>query len=310
MDKKEEFRHHLKAVRREFENSLGRHLSKEELIDYQQGRLAETAREEAQSHLVQCDVCLAAFKDVSDFFEPAREGEEPVSKVEVGRAWQTFWQRVQPEEKAATGASGLGRAGFWLNRRTTLALAGSLVAAIVLTGAWALWLRQENQQLNRRLQSEQSGGADRLRQLEQENRRAREQAGTLKQEYASELAALRQPQLNAPIFDILSRKSIQRSGGGTETAVVEVPRTTRNFTLILNGEGQPEYPDYVIEILDSNDQLIWRGEGLRRSSDRNFVLTLDRAFLSEGPYHLKLYGQKGGRSKGIAEYAIVLRFAK
>jgi hypothetical protein len=299
---KEEFRQYMKAVGEEFENNPGRHLSEDELIEYQRGRLEETEREKVQAHLVQCDVCLEAFKDVNDFFDPTREGEEAISEREIDQEWKAFWQRVQAEEEAPARAPGLRRAGFWFGPRATFALAASVVLAIGFTVFWALQLRQETQQLARQLQTEQT----RLKELEQENHRLQEQASAIEQNYESQLAQLRQPQLNLSLYDIYSRESIQRSGEGSEVNPVKVPPTARSFSLILNGEGQPEYPDYVIEIVDQKKQVRWRGAGLRRDIQGNFTMMLDRTFLSPGEYRLKLYGQKGGRSRGIAEYIILL----
>jgi hypothetical protein len=127
-----------------------------------------------------------------------------------------------------------------------------------------------------------------------------------RQHYESQLAQLRQPQLNIPIYDIFSQESIRRSGDQSEVNRVAIPQTTKYFTLILNGEGQLTYPDYVIEIMDRKGQLVWRGEGLRRDSHGNVVMTLDKTFLGEGQYRLQLYGQRGGRTRRIAEYIVFI----
>jgi len=84
MDTREEFQRYMTAISGE-EDRLSRHLSEDELIEYQQGRLEDLERDTIQSHLVQCDACIAVLKQVSDFFEPAREGEEAISDVHAPR---------------------------------------------------------------------------------------------------------------------------------------------------------------------------------------------------------------------------------
>jgi anti-sigma factor RsiW len=55
---------------------MGRHLDEEELVAYGRGQLEDVEAERLQSHLLRCDRCLTAFKDVVDFFGELREGEE------------------------------------------------------------------------------------------------------------------------------------------------------------------------------------------------------------------------------------------
>jgi len=303
MDTREEFQRYMTAISGE-EDRLRRHLSEEELIEYQHGRLQAIERDEIQSHLVQCDACIAVLKQVSDFFEPAREGEEAISDVEIGREWKTCWQRIQTEERDIRRAQRFKRAGFWLNPRVAYAVAASLIVAVGLTGAWALWLRQEKQQVVARLQAEQASWSERRSALERDNRQLQEQARALEQSYESQLAELRQPQVNARAYDIYSRAFIQRSADESEVNRINLPPATTSFILILNGEGQPAYPDYVIELMNQNGERVWRNEELRRDSSGNFPIKFDRTFLSQGKYTLKLYGQTGRRTKRIAEYAI------
>jgi hypothetical protein len=297
MDTREEFRRYMTAVSRE-ENRLRRHLREDELIEYQQGRLEDSERDEIQSHLVHCDECLAAFKDVSDFFEPAREGEETLSEAEIAREWRTFWPRVRAEAEIAALAPGGRRAGFWLSRRAAFALAASVLVAVGLTGTWAWQLKQGQQQLARQWRIEQ----ERVRELEQETRRWQEQANALQQTYESQLAELRQPQLNTPSYDVMTQDFIQRSG--EEVQPVRIPPMAKSFRLILIGQSQPHDPDYVVEIINRNGQPVWRGEGLKRDGNGDFVMTLQRAFLPPGEYRLKVYGQRGRGSRMMGDYTI------
>lgn len=299
MDTRKELRRYMTAVSEE-EDTLRRHLRDDELIEYQQGRLDDREREAVRSHLVHCDECLAAYKNVSDFFEPAREGEEAVSDRDVASEWHTFWQRVRAEDAVAARVPVRKRAGFWLSPRAAFALAASVLVVVGLTGAGALKWRQEQQQVARQWHIEQ----ERVRELEQETRRLQEQASTLQQTYESQLAELRQPQLNPPSYDVMPQDFIQRSGEAVQP--VRIPPTAKTFRLILIGEGQPRYPDYAVEIISPDGQPVWRGDGLKRDGNGDFVMMLQRAFLPPGAYRLKVYGQRGGRSRAIGAYVILV----
>lgn len=76
--------------------------------------------------------------------------------------------------------------------------------------------------------------------------------------------------------------------------------------VILHRDGERDYPDYGIEILDRTGRVVWQGEGLRPTSDGNFVMTLNRTFLPETRYRLRLYGRSGQSSRMIAEHTISL----
>ncbi|GBC83372.1 hypothetical protein HRbin10_02519 [bacterium HR10] len=99
-----------------------------------------------------------------------------------------------------------------------------------------------------------------------------------------------------------------RSGQTNPVNGVTVSPGARSFTLVLNGEGLPEYPSYAIEMVDRQGVVRWRAVGWQRDRRGNFTLTLDRAFLSPGTYRLTLYGQQRKRLHRIAEYLVALHY--
>ena len=156
------------------------------------------------------------------------------------------------------------------------------------------------------LAEQRNSEQEKLRRLEEENRRLREQAGTAQRNYESQLAELQGPQLNAQVYDILPQELIVRSGDESGANQITLPPGRQKFTLILNGAGLKAYPNYSIEIINQRGRTIWRGKGLKRGKDGNFVMTLDRTFLNKGEYRLKLYGQTDGGAQSAAEYRIVV----
>jgi hypothetical protein len=156
-----------------------------------------------------------------------------------------------------------------------------------------LWLKSDRQQLARRL-SEVSSQAARVSQLEEEHRQLQAQSDDLKRAYESQLAELKAPQLNAPVYDVFPEGVVQRSG---ETSVnqLELSPKTKEFTLVLNGEGVPRYSSYGVEIVSRGGEVLWRGEGLQRDRFGGFFIRVQRSFMDEGTYACKALRHFGTR---------------
>jgi hypothetical protein len=300
---KEHWRRYLEALGGEWEDLMGRHLDEEELVAYGRGQLEDVEAERLQSHLLRCDRCLTAFKDVVDFFGELREGEEPVGEREIRREWDVFRRRVHAPAVARKSF------GLWIGPRAIFALAASVLVAVGLATFWGLRLRQDVQQMARQWQAEHA----RREAAEQHARRLQQQNDALARTYESELAELRsqlaelrQPQWNIPVYDIFSREAFRRSGFPHQVNRITLPPTAGNFTVILTGTTSASYPEYEVEILDSGGRIHWRGTNLRRDLQGNFTLLLSRSFLGPGEYRVRLYGRRHGLSRYIAEYIIVL----
>ncbi len=334
MNGRDEARIYMNAVIPGLEDAAGPHPSVDALAAYQQGRLGGSARALVRDHLITCDECLALFKDANDFFAPPEEGRGEVSEVQVRREWDALWRQLKAEEEAAAPPVDSARRPAarrpW--KALPLALAAGLALASTLTLVWAVWSRRDAPDAVRRLQLEREGMAGRLKQLEEENGRLREQAresgpaenplagelaeskqenqrlrerlGAAERRRETELAELRRPQLNAPIYDVLPQEMTVRSAEGAEITRVVLPPGERSFTLILNGGGLPPYPKYDMEIRGRGGKRVWRGTGLRQEGGGNFVITLDRSFLRDGRYSLKLFGRSAEGTKAVAEYNI------
>ena len=299
-------------VNREFQYDSTHHPSDEELIKYLGGRLTESAHEGVQSHLVECAECLELFKDVRDFFEPHRENEQVISE-DIRRERTAFWNRIKDEEKREDRLPDGRRRGFWASPSASLALAAMLLVALGL-GGWAIMQRRQRQQLTRQLevaqqqaaqlQTEQQKLSERAKQLEQESLDLQERIRSGAPSRGPQRVEVRKPELNAPIYDLYARDFSQRSGNKSEVNRVKLPSMAKSMVLILNGAGLASSSSYEIEILNNNDQVIWRAKGLEKGHLGNFTLTIDRSFLGKGTYRLKLYGQAGQSPRPLAEYVM------
>lgn len=340
MDEPEELRTYMNAASRELEVVDDSHPGVEALTAYQQGRLGGSSLALVRDHLVACDECLALFRDANAFFAPPAAGGG-VSDIEIRSGWKELWRRVEAEDEAAAPNVAPLAATHWLRKAWGPALAAGLALAVALPVMWVLWsprdaptaagqseveqkemaerlkqLEEQNRQLREQVRVQTDEGArtnpaptddsraSQLAELERENRRLREQLGALRQSRETELAELRQPRLNAPLYDVLPREMTVRSAADEEVTRVELPPGQRSFTLILNGGGVPPYPSYDIEISARGGKKVWRGSGLRPEGNGNFVLSLDRGFLRDGRYSLKLFGRSPEGPKAVAEYSI------
>lgn len=315
----------LKEVLHELEGPVGPHLQDEELIAYLREPLDAEDRERIEKHLVYCAACREEFLSVRAFFEPAEAEEPTVSPQEIARGWHEFWQRVaglgaaeaaQPTPGKfrflGRGLPGLGKFS-WLE----FALAAGLLVAVGVAGLWTVRLERQQQHLVSSLQQEQQ----RTRALEQENERLKEQLERQREEqeralqrldeswrarHETEIARLREPDLNLPLYDLFSQEALVRAGRTDAINRITIPPTARRFGVILNGEGQPDYPHYELEIVDRRGHVVWKGRGLRRDRYGNFVLALDRTFLKPGEYRLHLFGRQQGQRSRIAQYILLL----
>lgn len=71
----------------------------------------------------------------------------------------------------------------------------------------------------------------------------------------------------------------------------------------------PKYSSYGVEIVSRDGKVLWRGEGLQRGSFGGFFVRVQRSFLDEGTYAIKLYGSLAQGSKLVAEYRIRTRLS-
>jgi hypothetical protein len=142
-----------------------------------------------------------------------------------------------------------------------------------------------------------------------------EESARRSQQYKTEVANLRQtvdelsqPQLNVPIADLYPRELIREQGRPSTIQTIAVPSSANLFTLILNVGERPSYPAYALEIVDQQGQPIWSGDGLQKSPEENFTVTLSRRLFPAGQYRLRLYGLRGDRRQMVEEYAVRIRY--
>jgi hypothetical protein len=169
-------------------------------------------------------------------------------------------------------------AGRWTARLAFgrwAAVAAGLAAGLVI-GAWWGGGRAPQQAPDDRGAEVLAG---RVTTLEREIARARDAAAGAR----AQLEALRAPQLNLPVFELLPA-GVRRSAGDTGNSIT-VPAGAIQVALVLGGDEPPAGPA-TLEIRDARGEIVWRGEGLRPGPLAAYTVAVPVALLADGDYTL------------------------
>lgn len=310
-----EFRKYMKAANRTLSQNDDQHLSEAQVIAYYRGKMTGAERELAQTHLVDCEECLALFRSAGDFLEPAAPDETAVTTQELEDAWSSVWQRTQPEPAVVQGdfKRPTAKRGFF-GSRVTLALAASLLISFGALGG-ATWrivqerrslresqatvaqLSDKQRELEAQLAQAQQGAGDQLKQ-EREQRIAAE---TKRDQLQSQLTAAQQNWENIPVYT--ARLSAER--GPDEDLHLDFKTAATLVQLIISKPF--DYPEFVVQILDQRGEMVREVSGLRPTGDAGALsFRLDRATLSSGKYKLRLLGRRGKATNLVGEYALTV----
>jgi hypothetical protein len=249
-----------------------------ELTDYLQNGCEPDRRELIQAHLIACDECREALRDLASF-AAAESPSAPQQDVE--RKWKEFRKRIHSEERK--------RDWRWLTSFQPVFSTACAVAAFLSLG-WGLLLQQKFSGLQvaystlARQQSETMGLARR---------------------FESEVAALRAPQVNLPVFDAPPAGSAERSGGERQPNVFTLPASGR-FALLLSGAARQANAEYSIAIRNERGDQVFSSQGLKPDYQGNLVITFDRGFLQAGRYSVEAGERTQKGFATVATYAIRL----
>ena len=121
----------------------------------------------------------------------------------------------------------------------------------------------------------------------------------------AEIAGLRAPQLNLPVFDVLPSGYAERSGAAHGANTFVLPEAGR-FALVLSGAARRISADYAIVFFDEHTRTVYSGEGLKPDQQGNLLMTIDRTFLPAGRYRVEIGEKAGAASRPVATYFIRL----
>lgn len=285
----------------------GQHLPSEALVALAWGERPEGLDPAvAETHLQSCPQCSAELELVR--MSRALEEEDGGRVALFPGARKTFETAARP-------------AGGWRSAALAAGLAGMVAA-----GGW-LWSANQVQTLEDRLaettESETrpavpapvtpapappaAGGIDRERvaemeaqmeQLRRQEERMREQLHRL----ASSVPAAPAPQINAWI-DSLPPGDVVRGVAGEAK---EIP-AGGYASLMLTPSHRETHQDHRLEIVDEAGKVVWSAEGLRRTSQGDFSVTLPPGALKPGAYTMRISAQEDGKRVELESYGIRVR---
>lgn len=119
------------------------------------------------------------------------------------------------------------------------------------------------------------------------------------------IVRLKQPQVNPPLVNLVPMGSVRQ--GLSEVPELRLPANGERAWVILNPEGDLDFPSYDAEIRTSAGKVVLRLTDLRSSEASNFRLELPRTLLTEGEYRIVLVGKKAGQSRTLSEFAFRVR---
>jgi hypothetical protein len=77
--------------------------------------------------------------------------------------------------------------------------------------------------------------------------------------------------------------------------------------LQLNLAEAETFPAYQLELLSGTGEALWRTTSLRRRADGTFTAFVPPGFLTPGAYRIELTGTGPGRTRRLADYALVVQ---
>ena len=256
-----------------------------ELTGYLRNECDPRTRESIQAHLVGCDECKSTLLDIAGFVAAAAEPSPATTDLIVERKWNEFQKRLRPQQKPQR---------WW---PAWLASSGPMPAiaavCLVITPTAVIWALL--------LQSKLSSVEVAYRRLSDQH----DQANRSQQRVEAEIAHLRAPQLNLPVFDVLPSGSGYRSGAASHSDTFALPATGR-FALVLSGASGHVSAEYSIVISNEAGVPVFSGQGLQLDNQGNLLMTIDRNFLPRGRYRLQVGEKTGSNIRPVANYDIRL----
>jgi hypothetical protein len=213
---------------------------------------------------------------------------------------------------AGEGGRRQGRGWSWPTRATWMraALAAS-VAIVVVQGAVLLLMSADRRVERAAVVARERSLGDAAAALSAEQARRHK----LEADTAAEIATLRasveelsMPQLDSPIVD-LDPRGATRAAPSPADVTVDVPRSGRSLTLILNFPPLASDSTLRVDLIDERGRLIWHGRTSRAAGSGSLNLTLVRRELPPGVYVIRLARLAGAAPNALADYRVRIRDA-
>jgi hypothetical protein len=249
--------------------------------DFRAGRLTAAMRSQMESHAGSCQDCESLLRDLADFFEDDRPGEQ-LGMVDTDAEFAGLWQRLAPAPVSVVPTF-----SFWDSFRIPafravwgVAACALLVAALTGGFAWTGLMQQKAYQA----------------QLRQQDQALARQSAEL-----TSLRALVQPRVGAVIRELYPVGTAVRSTGAPTATEPEVPRDAPATVLLYPNPGS-RFQQYQVEIVESGGNVVFSDMG-PRPADGPVNVSIPPGALKPGAYDVKL-SDAGDTKAPVATYRI------
>jgi hypothetical protein len=265
---------------------------------YLMGRLAAEESAQFEEHLVDCLQCVDRLNTTKALIEGLR---------------LVASERVAEPSKHKPG-------GFWFFSRESLALAAGVLSLVALAGA-VLVINQSRRarveadeaksasaQWERRYEEERQSSAIAEGEHRESERELTEQVAQLRTELENQRKPESniRPQVNLPILVLSSTRGSEPPSGSTNE--VTLLRSPGSFVITLTLEGERTYHDYLMTILDSRNQIIWKGRGIKPNRHSSVSVGFNSTLFRSGDYLLTVEGVAGdGSTSVLGKYSFRVR---
>jgi len=265
---------------------------------YLMGRLAAEETAQFEEHFVDCLQCVDRLNTTKALIEGLR--------------------LVASERVAEPSTHKPG--GFWFFSRKSLALAAGVLSLVALAGA-VLVINQSRRarveadqaksasaQWERRYEEERQSSAIAEGEHRESERELTEQVAQLRTELenGSKQESNTSAQVNLPILVLSSTRGSEPSSGSTNE--VTLARSSGSFVITLTLEGERTYQDYLMTILDSRNQIIWKGRGIKPNRYSSVSVGFNSSLFRSGDYLLTVEGVAGdGSTSVLGKYSFRVR---
>lgn len=295
-------------------------LSAEEMMRAAEGQTSQAERKTVADHLMACADCAEEYRLVRSLKTWAETAAASVDEANnlAGVKPESILRLDERRVSSAPRSGWRRRIGTVFSpMRASYAMAAALFVVTLALGFWSLSLYRENRSLaavfNQQLQERDQTLNAAIESLAQSRQQAEESARQSKQfqtqlaERTREVERLSQPRINIPIVDLNPGDSTRGNSPGSLTTV-DLPAGVNFFTLILNIAIQQDYPDYELNVVDSNGKLVWRRGGLQKNEWNNFTVGFSRRLIPAGKYRMKIYGLRNSRRELLEDYAVSVKY--
>jgi len=275
-------------------------IDKFNLIDrYLMGKLLAEENAVFEEHFVDCPQCIAHLQTTKNFMQDLRfVAAEQAFQIDRHQPKKAFWHFLQillgKPLAVAMGclliAAGIS-AFFVVNH--TRRLRAEINQAESLSKQWEQ-LYEQSILANRKHQETELQQAEQLRALEARLKNEEAQRAKITTESGRQMHSEGKP----PLFVLAS---IRGGGSNTSEAInqIAVPRSAAMFALSIELEGELQFKNYRITIIDNRKNLVWENRSLTPDPDSNsLTIRLKRERFRPGDYSLKVEGLKmeGGKT--------------